>query len=464
MSNGLGHVLSLLIIRVPRRSLISQKNIDLDEVIFQWSFIADIKLNPPVDQEKMIGIGPMASMPKADQVIIFMSTLDVRLMPMKIPLVSDKKIQMIMPGLLEDHLLDDVAKFDFKILNPSEGDPALDRTVAVVDKHWMHWVISKVHQLGAHRVRLLPDCYLLRPDKPGQSPDNVMEQSPPSVAYEVMNNQVIWTVRLGEQTGASWIDQINDVNQINHLADHDRLVTMLPSQLRGKPIASFDWSSDWAMNSALHLAQLPDHDGTNLLPDSYQVPNLAKSDTQIQDQVFKFFVQWFTQWSWSSNKSMFILAPLSFFAGYVIYGAAIFLMNLGFNYQMNTLVSGYLKESSRASVASSGWDFQQISDINQFLSQYHLEKKRAGEVSQADFQMMSSDLKQLIKMYGDGGIKRMTYKGSSIEFEFMDDYLNTRKITSEKVVSDAATLDMLVISLGEDRFKLLPYAGLGHGL
>jgi DNA gyrase/topoisomerase IV subunit B len=40
----------------------------------------------------------------------------------------------------------------------------------------------------------------------------------------------------------------------------------------------------------------------------------------------------------------------------------------------------------------------------------------------------------------------------------------TKKITSEKVVSDAATLDMLVISLGEDRFKLLPYSGLGHGL
>jgi hypothetical protein len=139
-------------------------------------------------------------------------------------------------------------------------------------------------------------------------------------------------------------------------------------------------------------------------------------------------------------------------------------MNLGFNYQMNTLVSGYLKESSKTSVQSSDWDFQQISKINHFLDQHHEQKRRAGELSHADFLMMSADLKQLIKIYGDGSIKKIDYKDRFIEFEFTNNFLDSIKITPEKFVSDAAASDLLVISLGKDRFRLVPYAGLGYGL
>lgn len=455
--------MSLLMVRIPRRSLISQESIDLDEVQFQWTFISDPEGHQPVDYEKT-GISSMASMPKADQAIVFISTLDVRLIPMKIPLVSDEKIQMIMPGLLEDHLLDDVAKFDFKILNPLEGDPALERTVAVIDKQWLNWISFKVHELNVHRVRLLPDCYLLSPVQSGQLTESLLTQTSPNIVYEVINDQVIWTVRLGEQTGASWIDQINNANQMKHLIDHDGLLAMLPGQLREKSMAPFDWSSDWVINSILHLARLPDHDGINLLLDSYHPANPEKSVAQIQAQILKFFTQWLTQWSWSSNQSMLIFAPLSFIAGYIIYGLAIVLMNLGFNYQMNTLVSGYLKESSKSSVLSSDWNFQQISQINHFLDQHHEQRRRAGELSQADFLMMSADLKQLIKIYGDGCIKKIDYKGRFIEFEFTNNFLDSRKITPEKIVSDAATSDIFIISLGRDRFKLVPYAGLGYGL
>ena len=449
-------------IRVPRRSLISQGDIDLDEVSFEWKFIPDIGVIPSVDQE-MSGIGSVASMPQADQAIVFISTLDVRLIPMKIPLVSDEKIQMIMPGLLEDHLLGDIEKFDFKILNPLEGDPALDRTVAVIDKQWLNWISSKVREINSHHVRLLPDCYLLSPIQSAHLTESSLTQTPPNIAYEVINDQVIWTVRLAEQTGASWIDQINDAKQMNPLTDHDGLLAMLPTQLKEKAIAPFDWSSDWAINSVLHLAHLSD-DGINLLPDSYQVTNPTKSASQIQDQVLKYFSQWFTQWSWSSNKSMLVFAPMSFIAGYIAYGAVILLMNLGFNYQMNTLVSGYLNESSKTSVESSDWDFQQISKINHFLDQHLEQRRQAGELSHADFLMMSADLKQLIKIYGDESIKKIDYKGRFIEFEFTNNFLDSRKITPEKVVSDAAASDMLVISLGKDRFRLVPYAGLGYGL
>jgi Type II secretion system (T2SS), protein L len=450
-------------IRVPRRSLISQEDIDLDEVRFQWRFISDIGVSLPVDQE-MSGIGLITFMPQADQAIVFLSTLDVRLIPLKIPLVSDDKIRKIMPGLLEDHLLGDIEKFEFRILNPLEGDPALDRTVAVIDKQWLNLISSKVHELNAHRARLLPDCYLLSPIQSGQLTESTLTKASPNITYEVLNDQVIWTVRLGEQTGASWIDQINDFNQMNPLTDHDGLLAMLPTQLKGKAIAPFDWSSDWAINSVLHLAHLSDDDGINLLPDSYQAANPRKSVTQIKDQVFNYLSHWFTQWSWSRNKSMLVFAPLSFFAGYIVYGVAILLMNLGFNYQMNTLVGGYLNESSRTALQSNAWDFQQISKINHLLGQYHEQKRRAGELSQADFLMMSADLKKLIKIYGDGSINKIDYKSRFIEFEFTNNFLDSRKISPEKVVFDAAASDMFVISLGRDRFRLVPYAGLGYGL
>lgn len=461
--------MSQLLVRVPRRSLLSQESIDLDEVVFEWTFISDNDIHWPVGKE-VTGIGSIDSlssivlMPQVDQLIVFISTLDVRLIPMKIPLVSDEKIQLIMPGLLEDRLIGDINQLSFKILNPLEGDPALDRTVAVIDKNWLNWISSKVRQLNLRRIRLLPDCYLLSPVTSDQPLDGWIAQAPPNIAYEVIADQVIWTVRLGEQVGASWIDQINEVSQINHLNIHDQILGLLPSQLTGKSIAPFDWSSDWALHSLRELASLPDDEGVNLLLDAYPAANPKQSSAFIKDTVLKFFGECFTQWSWGSNKFLLIFAPLSFIVGYLFYGAVIFLINFGYNYQMNSLANEYIKESSLTSIQSNVWDFQQISNINHFLGQHHEQKRRIGELNQADFLLMSADLKRLIKIYGDGGIKRIHYKGSSIEFELRADFLNSRKITSEKVVSDAAALEMLVISLGRNRFQLLPYAGLGHGL
>jgi hypothetical protein len=260
---------------------------------------------------------------------------------------------------------------------------------------------------------------------------------------------VIWTVRLAEQTGASWVDKINQ------LPDHDEISSLLPSKLRGKTIAPFDWSSDWLTNSVSRIGRLSDDDGFNLLPDSYPLASATKFGSNFQHQLLRFLTQSFSQWSWNSNKLMLIFAPLSFFAGYIIYGSAILLINLGFNYQMNVLANGYLKEPTKTSIQSS---------IHHFLEQHREQKRLVGELNQADFQMMSADLKRLTQTYGEGGIKGIQYRGSSIEFEFKHNFLNSRKITPTKVVSDAATLDMFVIALGEDRFKLLPYAGLGYGL
>ncbi len=69
-----------------------------DECLEQFAWYLD---GPAVAQ----GVGSMASMPYADEAYVFIPTIDVRLLTLTVPLVSRKKLQTVLPTLLEDQLL-----------------------------------------------------------------------------------------------------------------------------------------------------------------------------------------------------------------------------------------------------------------------------------------------------------------------------------------------------------------------
>ena len=67
-------------------------------------------------------------------------TMDVRLISTKVPLANAKKLQAILPTLVEEYVLSGVESLHITALPPIAGQPALERTLALIDRAWLAWL------------------------------------------------------------------------------------------------------------------------------------------------------------------------------------------------------------------------------------------------------------------------------------------------------------------------------------
>lgn len=445
---------------------------------FKWQLSEDHFGEVSITQSNS-GLGSISTMPFSEEVIVLLPTLDVRLITMKIPLVNDEKLKVIMPGLLEEHLLSGLEHFEIQIIRPFDGAPALERTVAVIDKIWLDWLSVELSGLVSLHVRLIPDCYLLKTikqtklakpatqDKEVNLKDSLLNQ--PSVAFDISNKQITWLVRLGEQTGASWIDQI-DVDSAEDDLNMLELSAYLPNHLQDEVIAPFDLNSEWLRNSAYQFIKDSSHDGINLLPESFKPMALKKSRISI-DHSNNDDENQYGQGSWATTKKLAIYFLLSVFISYILFALAITVINWVWRAQMNAMVMSHTQESSLAKTSitktSSGSQpekngTQSHLDIDQFLKAIYFQKRINGLASGDDFPTMAADLHRLMSSYDNKNIKSIKYDGSSIEFIVDAQFLESNKLSTFDFISKAVSMDMAIISQGENRFKLLPYAGLGE--
>ena len=76
------------------------------------------------------GIGTTESMPYADEVLVLLPTIDVRLIEAKVPLANAKKLHQILPNLIEEYVLTGAHSLAVQALPPMPGKPALQRVIA----------------------------------------------------------------------------------------------------------------------------------------------------------------------------------------------------------------------------------------------------------------------------------------------------------------------------------------------
>jgi len=142
-----------LIIRCPIRPVaIDAEDWSAQDLYFSWA------QNNEAEFEKVLDLD---ALPVADSVLVLIPGIDVRLTELKVPAVSTKKIQQILPMLIEDELLSSVADTNIQLLPHALTQSSDMRLVSVMNRDWLLWLSQKLAVLNCEQIQLIPESMLL---------------------------------------------------------------------------------------------------------------------------------------------------------------------------------------------------------------------------------------------------------------------------------------------------------------
>lgn len=392
-------------------------------------------------------------MPYADEALVLMPTLDVRLIEAKVPLANAKKLQQILPNLIEEYVLTGVEAIAVQAFPPVPGVSALQRTLALIDRSWLAWLTKQLEGLLSHRVRLIPDCLIL-----AQSGDS-------SLAYFREDGNLIFTQRTGEQLGVAWVE-----------LETSRGI-VLPQTLGDGVAVEFSW--DWLAQSAHHFLQVNSSSRSanfalNLLPKTFKregkksglaslssltrilARNRAENGSIVSGLLWTDPLVWRQAARWTSYWIATVVI------GFILHLSWLTFDNWRWGNQMELLAAQSLTPASVAALAQAKSSYSLSGSskgvLGAFIKQATEDQRRLGVVTDADFAPMAAKLQQLKSAFGAEVLQKIDYDGYGIEFEFK---LGSVSQSPQEVARKARALGMAVKSLGGNRYRLEPYAGLG---
>lgn len=124
----------------------------------------------------------------AQQVIVLVAATDVTVVNMSIPPLPLSKLRAALPNSIEDKLLANVADSVVVCSTTTHSDGT--RGVAVANRAWLDKVAQTLRELGAQRIRILPEQLCLASANNGVN-----------VALGETETGIALTLRLSEQTG-----------------------------------------------------------------------------------------------------------------------------------------------------------------------------------------------------------------------------------------------------------------------
>jgi type II secretory pathway component PulL len=142
-----------LIIRCPARPFaINAEDWSAQDLYFSWA------QNNETDFEKVLDLD---ALPVADSVLALIPGIDVRMTELKVPAVSTKKIQQILPMLIEDELLSSVSNTNLQLLPQALNQSSDLRLVSVMNRDWLLWLSQKLAVLNCEKIQLISESMLL---------------------------------------------------------------------------------------------------------------------------------------------------------------------------------------------------------------------------------------------------------------------------------------------------------------
>jgi len=404
------------------------------------------------------GKGTAESIPYADEALVLLPTLDVRLIEAKVPLANAKKLQQILPNLIEDYVLTGVDAIAAQALPPVPGNPALQRTLTLINRAWFHWLTKQLEHLLAPRVRLIPECLILGLANDGESP---------LLAYQRVEDSIVFTQRTGVQLGFSWVE--HEAQGINA----DKIA--LPQALAGANLKEITW--DWLAPAAQAYLQINRHSrapnfALNLLPRHFKRSTYSASQggiASIKEMLLgksKVSVQtaglaWVDPLVWRQPLNWLRYFAMSLVLGYGVYVSFMLVSNWRWGKQMELLAVQSLSPASVATLNQAKTTDSSNAILSAFAKQVTVEQRRRGNVVDADFAAMAAKLQQLKAVYGPEVLQKLEYDGYSITFEFKP---NIAKIEAGELLKRARSLGMALKSVGPNQYRLEPYSGLGGDL
>ena len=411
---------------------------------FEWCLCETNSIHA---QYQSSGIGSIESMPYADEVFVLMPTLDVRLIEVKVPLVKAKKLQQVLPSIVEDHVLDNIDNSLIYALPPLPGQAGSQKTVAIINRQWFYWLAKQFERILTPRIRMIPDYLILPLANEGNT---LSGTSISSIAYKKSDEATIYTWHKTAQIGISWVEY-SDAEQ-------------LPSTLQH--IEPSTWSWDWMVNNVFDFSRRTDiaAAGINLF---LAVPKSAKSAKKIS---FAWFTNpspsligslgakasWKDQGLWIMPTRWAIYAMSSTFLGLGIYASWLAIDNWRWKRNMDLSAVHFLAPETADLITQSKGNHS-ITEV--FIKQATQEARNKALSTDADFVAMAGKLQQLKTALGKGSINKMEYNGYCIDFEFKP---GGDALSTEEVIQKAQSLGLMVNDLGNNRYRLQPYAGLGQ--
>ena len=439
--------MSLLIIHCPLKPLFEVASTDdgfnAQKEAFEWCLCETNALHATIQSS---GTGTVESMPYADEALVLMPTLDVRLLEKKVPLVKAKKLQQVLPSLIEDELLGDIESTVIYALPQLPGQAGSQRTLAVMNKFWLHWLVRELDHILTPRVRMIPDCLIM----PLQNTSTSLQEPLSScVAFQRSDAAVIYTWHKTEQLGVAWIEETEEV--------------VLPSRLQDiKPI---EWSWDWMTPSAFTFSRRTDIAAAslNLLHAEVSMRKSSKKSTlnwlsnsgqQLQTPLSKT-ISWLDHSLWTKPIIWAQYAVSSIVLGAGIYTSWLAVDNWRWGRNIDISAAQFLTPETISLLAQNK---NTDSIALAFTKQLTNEARHKGLPTDADFIAMTGKLQQLKTALGKGSIDKMEYDGYRIDFEFK---AGGEILSAADVIGKAQSLGLMVTDLGNNRYRLQPYAGLG---
>jgi type II secretion system protein L len=411
------------------------------------------------------GIGSIDSMPYADEALVLLPTLDVRLIETKVPLANPKKLQAILPTLLEEYVLSNTATLHISALPPVPGQPAMDRTLAAIDRAWFTWITGQLEGLLSNRVRLIPDCLLLSFEGDGPSLMRVRE-----------GDANVYCQRTGMQTGVAWAEYCPQLEEeiTGKDRDHDHNhnsngASPLPSHLGTSDAVPFAWA--WAAPSAMafleaNASSRAPNFALNLLPSGFKsrAGGLARSSVSSNNANRSagsnaIALAWVDPLTWQPTLRWLGLGIATIALGLVAQLAWLGVSNWRWGQQMELLAMQSLTPANMAKL-SSGANQHDVLPV--FLDQAINTQRSQGAVTDADFASLAAKLQQLSSALNVKALQQINYSANAMEFEFKaggQDFSSTE--AAQRVIASARKLGLMVKHLGGARYRLEAYAGLG---
>ncbi len=459
--------MSLLIVRCPLKPLsstgspedLARESSELNcAERFEWCLLE-------VDTSSLeTGVGTTESMPYADEVLVLLPTIDVRLIEAKVPLANAKKLQQILPNLIEEYVLTGAQSLAVQALPPIPGKPALHRVIALIDRAWFAWLTKQLEALISQRVRLIPECLLLAtPDSENETTET------PAIAYQCTEASLIFTQRTGAQLGVAWVEGLSEQAV-------ERVV--LPKALQGIPVEEFAWN--WLAPSAQQFlkenaSSKSANYSLNLLPKTFRretgkgLSNLSsylKRQRVDGNQAVSTTATWTDPAIWRQPAQWSKYLIVSIVIGYLGHMGWLVMDNWRWGNQLEVLAAQSLTPASIAKLNQEKTQDKALgigesssnAVITAFTKQVTQDQRRQGLVSDADFAPMAAKLQQLKSAFGSEVLQKIDYDGYGINFEFKPGSI---KRTDVEVTQKARSLGLMVKTVGPNRYRLEPYAGLG---
>ena len=264
---------------------------------------------------------------------------------------------------------------------------------------------------------MIPDCLLLDQN---ERPEDTL-----TILKNGIANYSVFATREGHDWGAGWIEATKQPTD------------GFGDQIMAADFCQFDWS--WiAPRAAAWLTQKP---SVNLI---LEAPAKPKKQQAQQTVRWRPKVEWVL---WRQPIKLAGIGVAVYLTGSILYLATLALSN----WRWDKVTIEAARQNLNTIVANSNAILPAY--IQQATNKIHA----SGEQTAGDFIPMASKLQTLLTAYPSGLLESVTYQTSGLHFR-----LKNTKGTPDpvKLEQRARSLDLAIVTLGRNEYKLLPYAGL----